>query len=209
MAPSPAQQSASQRNGALSFGPVTAEGKARSSQNARKHDFFTSTALLPSEDREQFDALLTAFTEEHRPSTLTESRYIREMADAEFRLQRVRTHAMEIQWKTMESLPASATLASDAFDKLANESKSLQLLERYERMFQRQFQNALKTLLDLRKARLNSAETAEKLYLAARMRMVQEIVDAPPPDRIHNYRDPNQPEQNEPTAPQSNPPIRR
>lgn len=206
---SAAKAAAARQNGMLGHGPVTAQGKERSSQNARKHNLFTDTALLPTEEREQFEALLADFTAEHKPATPTELRCVREMADAEFRLQRVRTHSMEIQWKTMQSLPDSDTLASDAFDKLANESKSLQLLERYERMFQRQFQNALKTLLDLRKARLNSAETAEKLYLAARMRMVQEIIDAPTPGQVYNYRDPNQPQQNEPTAPQSDTPIRQ
>ena len=150
MSTSAAQQTAARQNGSLSQGPVTAEGKSHSSQNARKHNFFTTTALLPTEVREQFESLLADFTEEFQPSTPTEHRYIREMADAEFRLQRVRHHAVQIQWKAMQSFPDPESAAAEAFDKLANEGKSLQLIQRYERQFQRQFDSALKPPLQLK-----------------------------------------------------------
>ena len=45
MSTSAAKSAAARQNGMLSHGPVTASGKERSSQNARKHNLFTDTAL--------------------------------------------------------------------------------------------------------------------------------------------------------------------
>ncbi len=196
MPASPAQQSAARSNGVLSQGPVTAEGKLRSSQNARKHDFFTSTALLPSEDREQFDALLAEFTAEHQPATPTERRYIREMADAEFRLMRVRNSIAQIQWKTMQSFENPAASAAEAFDKLANEGKSLQLALRYERHFQRQFDSALKTLLQLQKQSAATRRAEAKQAQAAHLKALEEYFLSPTPGELYGYND--EPQQNEP-----------
>lgn len=45
------QIEANQRNGWLSNGPVTGEGKVVSSRNALKHGLLLRQVLLPSEDR--------------------------------------------------------------------------------------------------------------------------------------------------------------
>jgi hypothetical protein len=49
------QVDANQRNGALSQGPKTPEGKAASAQNARKHGLLSQGVLLPNEDKGEFD----------------------------------------------------------------------------------------------------------------------------------------------------------
>lgn len=198
MSTSAAQQAAARHNGSLSQGPVTAEGLARSSQNSRKHNFFTTTALLPSEAREQFESLLADFTEEFKPSTPTEQRYIREMADAEFRLQRVRNYAMDIQWKAMQSFPDPHSAAAEAFDKLANEGKSLHLIQRYERQFQRQFDSALKTLLQLKTRNAASERKEKKQAEDAHLKALEEYFLSPTPGELYGYGDANPTLQNEP-----------
>ena len=198
MAPSPAQQSAARANGALSAGPVTAEGKARSSQNARKHDLFTATALLPSEDRRQFESILAAFTDEHQPSTPTEARYIREMADAEFRLLRVRYSITQIQWKTMQTFENPEQSAAEAFEKLANQGKVLQLALRYERHFQRQFDSALKTLLQLKRQAAATRRAEANQAQAAELKALEDFFLAPTPGELYGYGD--TPLQNEPNT---------
>ena len=170
---SEAQQVASRSNGALGHGPTTEAGKQRSSQNARRHDFFTKIDLLPNEDQEEFYMLLHAFTQDHNPQNATERFYVHEMADAAFRLGRVRRHAADIQSKAAEDM-------SDAFEKLAEEGKSLQLCLRYEKHFQRQFDNAIKMILSLRKQSKQTAPSEDLKELAFQVKVMQRAVFGPP-----------------------------
>ena len=168
-----AQQAASRTNGALGHGPTTEAGKQRSSQNARRHDFFTKIDLLPNEDQEEFYMLLHAFTQDHNPQNATERFYVHEMADAAFRLGRVRRHAADIQSKAAEDM-------SDAFEKLAEEGKSLQLCLRYEKHFQRQFDNAIKMILSLRKQTKQTAPSEDLKELAFQVKVMHRAVFGPP-----------------------------
>lgn len=57
--PSPAEIAC--RSGALSHGPITAEGKARSSRNATRHDLCARTLVLGTcEDQAELDAVRAA-----------------------------------------------------------------------------------------------------------------------------------------------------
>src|SRR5215472_8889010 len=51
---SPEQVDANRRNGSLSNGPTTPEGKAASSKNAIKHGLLSREILLPKEDADAF-----------------------------------------------------------------------------------------------------------------------------------------------------------
>jgi hypothetical protein len=60
MAPSAARQTANAANARLSTGPRTPEGKARSSENARKHGLTAKDMIIGPEDREEFDELVAS-----------------------------------------------------------------------------------------------------------------------------------------------------
>ena len=64
---SEARQSANADNARLSTGPRTDEGKARSSQNARKHGLTAAQFVIAAEDRQEFDELLAQLQTEIRP----------------------------------------------------------------------------------------------------------------------------------------------
>ncbi|MBM3729137.1 MAG: hypothetical protein FJW40_27400, partial [Acidobacteria bacterium] len=61
------------RNGALSRGPATPEGKKRSAMNAFKHGIFSKSAVLSWESREDFDQLLHLLTGHYNPQTGAEA----------------------------------------------------------------------------------------------------------------------------------------
>jgi hypothetical protein len=66
--PTPQQRAASRRNGQQTRGPITPEGKATVSQNARTHGLLaTKLACLPGEDAEALAALSTALVEALAP----------------------------------------------------------------------------------------------------------------------------------------------
>ena len=87
-----AQLAANQANAQHSSGPVSPEGKAASAQNRLTHGFRSATVLLPGDDPAEYEALLTELSEHFAPTDLIGTRLIREMADAEWRLRRVRYH---------------------------------------------------------------------------------------------------------------------
>ena len=62
---------ASRVNGAKSRGPKTPEGRARSSQNARKHGVLVHAVVLRNEDPEQYDALAREYYARYGPDGLT------------------------------------------------------------------------------------------------------------------------------------------
>ena len=99
-----AQLAANQANAQHSTGPLTPEGKAASARNNLKHGFRSATVLLPGDDPAEYEDLLTELSEYFNPADLNETRLIREMADAEWRLRRVRFHLESALSRHMETL---------------------------------------------------------------------------------------------------------
>ena len=76
-------------NGAKSRGPVSADGKAKSSRNAVKFGIFSKDLLLPGESQDVFDALLNALLDEHKPAGHLEAGIIERIAVTMWRQQRL------------------------------------------------------------------------------------------------------------------------
>src|SRR5450755_3742064 len=85
---SEAQIEASRRNGAQSHGPVTPEGKQRSSQNAVKHGLTARTVVLCSENHELFEQLEQDYIDSLQPCTILELHLVQRIAVAEWRIRR-------------------------------------------------------------------------------------------------------------------------
>jgi len=194
---SDAHSEAARQNGKLSQGPVTPEGKSKSSQNARKHNLLGSTALLSCEDKAEFDIIAESFLEEYKPETPTESRYVREMIDAEFRLQRVRAHSASIQEARMRKLSETPTNddAAEAFRQLAEEGPSLTLLLRYENQFRGQFDKSLKLLLDFRLRANTDKDKIVRAHADAYNQFCEALVDMPMPTATPAPPEPQSPAQ--------------
>ncbi len=84
-----ARAEASRRNGAKSRGPKTAEGKARSSQNAIRHGLRARRwVLLGGESEAEFKRLEAALIEEWAPEGVTQSLLVQQIAAAAWRVGR-------------------------------------------------------------------------------------------------------------------------
>jgi hypothetical protein len=83
------QNEANRINAEKSTGPLTDEGKQRSSQNALKHGLLAKRSVIPGEDPAEFDALVTWFENTFNPSNAYEASLVRQMADAGWRLKRM------------------------------------------------------------------------------------------------------------------------
>jgi hypothetical protein len=85
-----AQSEASRRNGAKSRGPVTAAGKAKSSQNGRTHGFRSAQPSIEDENDAEFQRLRKAMLEELQPAGPLESSLAEQIVHATWTLERLR-----------------------------------------------------------------------------------------------------------------------
>jgi len=155
---------ASRTNGSKSRGPVTEEGKLASSRNALKHGALSSCIVLPGENEESFQSLAADLFEEHCPIGSTEEDLVEMMAAARWR--RTRVWAMEASCLAKQMKhefqvagdpdPNPADTASAAFGSLANETRTLDLINRYESRYDRQYFRAHRRLLELQDRRMRN-----------------------------------------------------
>ncbi len=154
--PTAAQIKANRANAKLSTGPRTAAGKQRSSQNHLSHGFRSTHVLLPGDDPAEYEALVADLTREFLPSGLTEERYVREMADAEWRLRRVRHHEQILLTHYIEEIAAKhpeldpITVQALSLD-AAIPNSSLNTIVRYGNQYQRQYDRAFQGLMQAKK----------------------------------------------------------
>ncbi|MCC6538173.1 MAG: hypothetical protein IT162_11510 [Bryobacterales bacterium] len=170
-----ARRLAAQRaNAQKSRGPVTPEGKARSAANAVTHGLASTASLAASvclcnENQEGFAALHAALTATYNPADPGQAVLIQEMAVARWRQQRLWLIEGALMDKPICTVEPTARAAHGdrrddrlhlalAFEDLADHSKSLPLLERYEARLSRQYQRCLTQLLALQQLTRENAE---------------------------------------------------
>src|SRR5215510_2766816 len=82
---------ASRANGQKSRGPVTPEGKQRSSVNAIRHGLLAKCVLIPGESAEAFHEVLNQFVAHFSPLDYVEFGFIEEMVASYWRMRRTMT----------------------------------------------------------------------------------------------------------------------
>ena len=142
---------AARANGALSRGPKTPEGKARSSRNATRHGLLAKCVVLRNESREGFHALFNQYVERFDPVDDVELAIVEELVAAAWRLRRAWAIETRLFDADMEARPAGAELdrLAGAFGDLASGPK-LALLHRYETRLHMMAQRAIQNLGALR-----------------------------------------------------------
>jgi hypothetical protein len=154
---------ASRANGALSRGPVTSQGKLNSSRSSTRHGILAQTIVLDSESKTRFEELLASYITEFQPRTPAETNLVETMAIARWRhwrpwhIQRAGFDLEMARQETPEGSPPAR--AATVFRNLSDNSRSLDLLLRYETVFDRQFTRVLNALLKLQ-ARPNRGDGA-------------------------------------------------
>jgi hypothetical protein len=178
------QIEASRANGGRSRGPVTPEGKRNSSANAIKHGLLADTIVLEGELEERFHEVLDDIENELQPETPIEHTLVEKMAVARWRQLRLwgmEKAAMEYQIRQQADSVGrgenNATRASLAFCTLGGDSRSLDLIIRYDALCDRQYLRAHRRFLDIRRHR--DGKTNEPLKPAFESEMTTETQDPP------------------------------
>jgi len=129
------QAEASRRNGAHSRGPVSLEGRLRSSQNAFKHGLHSRLVVLQNEDVGLYNQLREQYMREWQPEGQRETDLVDDIVNSRWRLNRllsVETANMDLQMDRQrqgirESVPNcdEAGRAAIAFSTLAEDTRGL------------------------------------------------------------------------------------
>jgi hypothetical protein len=146
--------------------------------NRLEHGFRSSTVLLPSDDPAQYEALLEELTAHFGPTDLTTERLVREMADAEWRLRRLRSHLASALARHLETvaqrhpeLTDPADRESRAIETLAETGCSYSTWLRYESRFQNQYDRAYKAWTAHENARRRNAATEAEILVRRALSM--------------------------------------
>jgi len=150
-------------NGAKSRGPKTPAGRARSSQNARRHGALVNPIFLRNENPQAFDALEREYLGRYQPDGPVERKLVDDLIICEWRQRRITAseaaaidHQMdrdEIKISREFSDIDEATRTAVAIKELSNTSRELDVQNRYDARFQRQYLRALQTLRELQRER--------------------------------------------------------
>jgi hypothetical protein len=139
----PARAAAARRNGALSHGPKTAAGKARSARNALKHGLCAEEfVVLHDEDEQAFAALQASLLEELAPQGALQRFLAGRIARAAWRLERAERIEIELlEYRMDRDGDLALALIRDG-----NGTRSIDTLMRYRGRAQAEFYRALRTL---------------------------------------------------------------
>ena len=160
--PSELKSRTARENGAKSRGPKTPEGKRNSSHNGVRHGLLARRLLLDRESAARFYELVNEIRREFDPRTPAETAAVETMAWCRWRQLRLWTlENAAINYEIMkqpnpaagEPQPDGPTRAVLAFRTLADHSRTLTLLNRYETSTDRQLSRALRRFLLLRAQR--------------------------------------------------------
>ena len=146
-------------NGAKSKGPVTPEGKAKSSKNAITHGFYSNLMVLDTEEEGAYCDLSELLLTHYKPRNVVEEDLVRDMVDARWRLNRIKGmeksainlqmaiqyEEVKVKFKKMDT-PTQTTLAAV---ELVDTSQLLTLLQRLETKFTRLVHRTIELLAKL------------------------------------------------------------
>ncbi|MCC6393471.1 MAG: hypothetical protein IT167_22920, partial [Bryobacterales bacterium] len=158
------KQQIARENGSKSKGPITPEGKKRSSLNGITHGLASKCVVLATESQDAYDQIAAQYQQEWQPVSLTESHLLTAMVNSCWRLRRIwsmETALIDSEMFTQkEDFEAAwshhhpAMRAMDAMTVVQAESPMmLETLHRYELRYDRLYRSSMDQLLKLRRLR--------------------------------------------------------
>ena len=158
-------------NGAKSHGPVTEEGRTKSSMNALKHGLTARTVLFSNDNHDEYNALLESYIESLQPIDPFEMDLVVEMVNTKWQQRRVQKFETELFDREMDEQKEKLDESYESYDatfeqtyafRMLTHCPSLRLLHREASRLERTYHRALNDLLRLRQVRESSNKKNEK-----------------------------------------------
>jgi len=145
---------AARANGAMSHGPITPEGKARSSRNAVSHGLCAKHALVRPEEREEYLQLIDGLQNDLRPEGPLEAMFFDQLVLAAWNLRRAAV--LEAQLFEQDGCQDLLLLAENPILQ-----KQIDRIQRHKAANRRDFNNAYRELKLLQKNRVIRQQSPE------------------------------------------------
>jgi hypothetical protein len=136
-------------------GPITPEGKSRSSNNATTHGGTSQKLIVAGEQQEDFTTLLAGLLAEFNPETPSARLLVEDFAHAQWFLWRRIRAQNSAEHALYETQPDPALWPDASFHTLSN-------MERYRTTAERGFQRALRNLEHLKYAQLSESNREQR-----------------------------------------------
>ena len=158
-------------NGAKSHGPVTEEGRKKSSMNALKHGLTARTVLFSNDNHDEYNALLESYIQSLQPIDPVEMDLVVDMVNAKWQQRRVQKLETELFDREMDEQKERLNEKYESYDetfeqtyafRMLTHCPSLQMLHREASRLERTYHRALNDLLRLRQVRESSNKKNEK-----------------------------------------------
>ena len=195
----PRQIESARINGQKSRGPITSEGKRRSSTNARKHGLAAKHFAPNPESASRFEEILDGYRNALQPATPLELDLVRRMAFAQVR--GLEAGAVETGiWNN--ALAANNNSVASAFRALSANNELATIL-RYQIRYRRQYFLALDLFLEARNTNLPNEPDSTSASTEQKQSILPNEPDSAPATPQKESILPNEPESQHPIVPRT------
>ena len=137
-----------------SGGPKTEAGKRRASMNAVKHGMYSAAVVLPGESHQEYDALLQCYLDRFQPAAPDQHYLVHTLVNAEWRinrLMRIQTARLAERIERQPDEGRDPTMQAYSFE--VHHTQIFVTAEKHEARLHRDYDRALRRLLDIEKRR--------------------------------------------------------
>ena len=181
---STAQILANQNNAEHSTGPSSPAGKAASNRNATTHGLSSGFAVLPHEDRHEFEYLLDSYGQTFKPLNEHECFLVERMVESRWKLARLqRMEAALFQQMTSQDPTNTDPDAVIVAALLAGNANAYASLQRYTAAAERSYYKAKR---ELERERASSAQPG-----VATVQIIRPVQNEPKPEAPASAKAPN------------------
>jgi len=149
-------------------GPKTEAGKRRASMNAVKHGMYSAAVVLPGEPQGEYDALLQRYLDRFQPASPDQEYLVHTLVNAEWRIKRlmhIQTARLAERMECQKDEGRDPTMQAYSFE--VHQTQIFVTAEKHEARLHRDYDRALRRLLDIEKRRAQIKNQRNELEAAS------------------------------------------
>jgi hypothetical protein len=145
-------------------GPKTEAAKRRASMNAVRHGMYSAAVVLPGESQQEYDALLARYLDRFRPTSPDQEHLVHTLANADWRIKRlVHIQTAKLAERIERQPDEGRDPVTQAYSFEVRHSEALLTADKHEARLQRDYDRALRRLLEIEKRRAQTKNQRNEL----------------------------------------------